>query len=666
MKVAKTDYWKLFKTKINESSPMTPDFLAASTAVPEKVHVPAETPIVDESELSEEVSLLGSMIANTKSLAQNIMMDKEDITEAASDMAASMASAVRKFLPPEDDSPSIMDYSAFKNESPMMKIKEELDQHMKLHKIETLPFSSITHPDPLSPVLDKTSSLTLPIPSSQSIAELVKIINTLESDIRSFQISNHDTVEEDNNAWPPQLRRRLTRRHTPPVSPLTKSQALVVKLEGQLAKMKLPDTLESHRVKHSILAKLAAEIDLERNPDSRTTSMAPSEFGSPRNFPKQPIRTDEDSSEENTSDVPPSPPSLPVQVKLAAPSSTSDAKVDSNAKRSNIVSSSSCSLDSHSSRVKDNVVSSKSSPRSVAHTESSHSSSAAEIVHASMSSSRSVATSEVLHNVVPSESSSRSSEPRSSHPSSHVVSSSQSTPRSTMPSSSQAKVVASIPPSVPQFGTDQHTLQPAVRYQRKFGSKAPKSVSPKAMVRKYCESCSRLISHRDLPDMFAEEESSRWKLCGRCVFEHFPTSKFASSVIESTIGGNLFELSGISLIPIKWEEHVFISARHLAMYLCGDSGAQKMLLAVETDDDLSFLESEQLFRSCKTQDEQSSIVRTVIQTQLDQHPMLGKLLASVQGVLQYTDSPKIFPSNLDLMWMELVDQVRTHNFSPHN
>ena len=611
MKVAKTGYvWKGEKSEtVGGVTGLMPESMpkAMPEAMPEAM--PDPTPGAPKSAFD---SFLDKVAEYVEPATQQLP-DRQDLT----DLAQGLASFITREGVPESpefgkgrlrarrgssidgrrlgslltDSPSVHE---LEEASPMMRIKRDVEELVMGVDGAAIATRQMENPSSISFPLLATST-HLPVPISQTVRDLLLLLDRLEGDIRKFDLGTHDSVQDED---PPETRLGkllfdLNKQR--PVwkepglasakgAPSAKQSRLLSTLEAQIGKLSRNreiDVLASDRQEQRLLSRLqriAAEIDLERNPDclpssrassrasSRPSSRASSRPTSPKTDSSLPRFGDEGNGIQEVPERSETPEIIDLGPALSPPSTASPTSVRS-----------------------------------------------------------------PVSTVVPADLLSKPS----------LRSSSPHTPR------------GSSPRTVPR--------------------------------RQYCDHCSRVISHRDLPDMFSEEETARWKVCGKCMRQQFrsvfqeqpPTEQL---FIGQSEGEYLFELSTRAPLPLKWksddnedeqeDELEFISAMHLIMFQLADDATRPRLLKAASETDLQFVMDKGLLRLKENwRDQRLAVVRSVCQLLLHQHPMLSKLVLSLfdqptPPTLCFSNYP---PDSLDdiflapelaQIWTELSDLIK--------
>ena len=211
---------------------------------------------------------------------------------------------------------------------------------------------------------------------------------------------------------------------------------------------------------------------------------------------------------------------------------------------------------------------------------------------------------------------------------------------------------------------------------------SPSRWSTRRNRRQYCERCSRLISQRELGDLFAEEESKIWKRCGPCIAAQYPSlsgdlggSSAGESVLRIGLneGDFLYELSTKADIPIKSNHQgvdmTFSSALHFLLFELAEN--KELLLSVEAGyPDLQALVDKGLIVLLADWDRKRiGVLRSVLLQQCTQHPMMRKLLLRLEdrkmvpqlvlGSNNVDSVEDIFVGDeVGRIWIEIADKIR--------
>ena len=189
-----------------------------------------------------------------------------------------------------------------------------------------------------------------------------------------------------------------------------------------------------------------------------------------------------------------------------------------------------------------------------------------------------------------------------------------------------------------------------------------RALSPKH----YCVTCSRLLSYsptrirnRSL-DRLLREEVNRWKRCQGCIERMFP-SLFdpllkrivdKEGLISFEDGELLYELSGITEIPIRWEhkgqKKEFVSVLHLVLFELAINKDDVRKVASSADLN-SLVEKERIQFVNDTDARIGGVLKSVCQLQVDQHPMLAHLLSKYHNVKLHV--PETLESELECRWL---------------
>ena len=204
-----------------------------------------------------------------------------------------------------------------------------------------------------------------------------------------------------------------------------------------------------------------------------------------------------------------------------------------------------------------------------------------------------------------------------------------------------------------------------------------RTLSPKH----YCVKCSRLLSYsprriRDaVLDRLLREEALRWRRCQACIERMFP-SLFdvllkrivdTEGLIAFEEGELLYELSGLSEIPIRWEykgaKNEYVSVLHLVLFELATNKDE--LKRIESGADLRNAIEKQRIKFVGDFDSQlPRIMKSVCQLQVDQHPLLAHLLNKYHDVILHCPEkgPEVFGIGwvhpiIGACWSEIVGQM---------
>ena len=176
-------------------------------------------------------------------------------------------------------------------------------------------------------------------------------------------------------------------------------------------------------------------------------------------------------------------------------------------------------------------------------------------------------------------------------------------------------------------------------------------------------------------DLFTEQEAEKWTICGKCINAQFtsltdPRLKIAKSEwpISFQQGEFMFEFSGKSEIPIRWEcdgeEKTFNSVLHLCMYELAIK--KDVVEKAESVNDVEYLIDNGLVDLDPEWDtKRIAVLRSVCLLQIEQHPVMKKLMLNVTGMITTGDikaqsaEDLFLRDDIAIVWMEIADNIKT-------